>query len=110
LDENSVISFLIEIFRHLKAHFTLPYTKNVVHTAFCVETGPAARKKQSFVDIDEKSVISVMNEIFRLLNSHFTPFYTQNVVHSALLVGTGPAARGKQSLVDSDENCYFVPD
>jgi hypothetical protein len=69
-DENSVISFLIEIFRRLNAHFTPFYTENVVHTALCVGTGPAASKTQSFVDFDANSVISFLIQIFRHLNAH----------------------------------------
>jgi hypothetical protein len=56
-DENSVISFLTEIFRRFNAHFTPFYTQNVVQTALFVGTGPAARKTQSFVVFDENSVI-----------------------------------------------------
>jgi putative component of membrane protein insertase Oxa1/YidC/SpoIIIJ protein YidD len=47
-DENSVISFLIEILRHLNAPSTPFYTPNVVHADFRVETIPANRKTQSF--------------------------------------------------------------
>jgi hypothetical protein len=49
----TVISFLIEIFRRLNAHFTPFYTQIVVHTALFVGTSQAARKSQSFVDFDE---------------------------------------------------------
>jgi hypothetical protein len=47
-DENSVISFLIEILRHLNALSTPFYTPNVLHVDFSVETVPANRKTQSF--------------------------------------------------------------
>jgi hypothetical protein len=47
-DENSVISFLIEILRHSNALSTPFYTPNVVHADFRVETIPANRKTQSF--------------------------------------------------------------
>jgi hypothetical protein len=63
-DKNTVISFLIEIFRRLNAHFTPFYTQNVVHTALFVGTFPAAHKTQSFVDFDEISVISTLIETF----------------------------------------------
>jgi hypothetical protein len=62
--KRTVISFLIEIFRRLKAHFIPFYTQNVVHVACCVGTSPAARKTQSFFDFDENSVISFLIEIF----------------------------------------------
>jgi hypothetical protein len=42
--ENSVISFLIEIFQRLKALTTLFYTPNVAHANFSVETIPAHGK------------------------------------------------------------------
>jgi hypothetical protein len=64
-DENSVISFLIKIFRRFNALFTNLYTPNVLHATFSVETIPATRKKQSFVDNDENSAISFLIEIFR---------------------------------------------
>jgi hypothetical protein len=47
-DENAVISFLIEILRHLNALSTPVYTLNVLHVDFSVETIPANRKTQSF--------------------------------------------------------------
>jgi hypothetical protein len=52
-DEISVISFLIEIFRRLNAHFTPFYTQHVVHATLCVGTRTAAGKSQSFVDFVE---------------------------------------------------------
>jgi hypothetical protein len=48
LDENSVISFLIEILPHLNALSTAFYTPNLLHVDFSVETIPANRKTQSF--------------------------------------------------------------
>jgi hypothetical protein len=47
-DENTVISFRIEILRHLNALSTPFYTPNVLHVDFSVETIPANRKMQSF--------------------------------------------------------------
>jgi hypothetical protein len=46
--EISVISFRIEILRHLNALSTPFYTPNVVHADFRVETIPPNRKTQSF--------------------------------------------------------------
>jgi hypothetical protein len=46
-DENSVISFLIEILRHLNALSTPLYTANELHVDYSVETIPANRKKPS---------------------------------------------------------------
>jgi hypothetical protein len=48
-DENSVISFQIEILRRLNALSTPFYTPNVFHVDFRVETIPANRKWQSFI-------------------------------------------------------------
>jgi hypothetical protein len=87
----TVISFLIEIFRRLNAHFTPFSTQNVVHTALCVGTSPAARKSQSFVHYDEKSGISFLIEIFRCLNAPSTPFYTPNVMHATFSVEAEPS-------------------
>jgi hypothetical protein len=106
----TAISLLNEIFRRFNAHFTPFSTQNVVHTALCLGTGPAARKSQSFVDFDQNSVISLLIEIFRRFNAHFTPFSRQNVVHTALCLGKGPAACKTQSFGDFDENRYFAPD
>jgi hypothetical protein len=47
-DENSVISFRIEILRHLNALSTPLDTPIVVHVDFSVETFPTIRKTQSF--------------------------------------------------------------
>jgi hypothetical protein len=47
-DENSVISFRIEILRRSKTLCTPFCTPNVVHVDFSVETIPAYRKTQSF--------------------------------------------------------------
>jgi hypothetical protein len=47
-DENSVISFRIEILRRLKALSTSFYTTNLFHVDFSVETIPVNRKTQSF--------------------------------------------------------------
>jgi hypothetical protein len=47
-DENSVISFRIEILRHLSALSTSFYTPKVLHVDFSVETFPTIRKTESF--------------------------------------------------------------
>jgi hypothetical protein len=47
-DENSDISFLIEIFLRLSALSTPFYTPNVAHGKFSVETIPANRKTETF--------------------------------------------------------------
>jgi hypothetical protein len=47
-DENSVISFLIDMFRRLNCLSTPFYTPNVAHANFSVETIPANRKTETF--------------------------------------------------------------
>jgi hypothetical protein len=47
-DENSVISFRIELLRRFNAPSTTFYMPNVVHVEFSVETIPANRKTQAF--------------------------------------------------------------
>jgi hypothetical protein len=47
-DENSVISFPIEISRRLNALSTLFYTPDVAHANFSAETIPANRKTHTF--------------------------------------------------------------
>jgi hypothetical protein len=53
ISTKSVISFLIEIFRCINALSTPLYAANAVHADFIIETSPATRKTQSFVDFDE---------------------------------------------------------
>jgi hypothetical protein len=89
-DENSVMSFLIQIFRRLNAPFTLFYTPNVVHAAFSVETDSAIRKTQPFVDSDENSVMSFLIETFRSL-PHFS-------LHSARRTYWRPLSASKQAI------------
>jgi hypothetical protein len=47
-DENSVMSFLIEIFRSLNAPSTPFYTQNVVPANFSIKSCPANRKTETF--------------------------------------------------------------
>jgi hypothetical protein len=53
ISTRTVISFLIEIFRCFDALSTPFYTPKAVHAEFSVETSPATRKTQSFLDFDE---------------------------------------------------------
>jgi hypothetical protein len=78
-------------------------TQNVVHTALCVGTSPAARKSQSLGDFDESCYFVPDRDISTFQRSFYS-VYTENVVHTALRVGTGPAARKTQSFVVFDEN------
>jgi hypothetical protein len=53
ISTNTVISFLIEIFRCFDALSIPFYTPKAVHAEFSVETSPATRKIQSFLDFNE---------------------------------------------------------
>jgi hypothetical protein len=96
-DENSVKSFLIEIFRRLNAHSTPFYTLNVMIANFSDEIIPANRKTQSF-KIRRKLCKIVLIEIFLRLDSHSTPNYTPNVAHDNFSTETIPAYRKTQSF------------
>jgi hypothetical protein len=50
ISTKTVISFLTEIFRRLNAQSTPFYAPNAVLADFIVETSPATRKTQSFLD------------------------------------------------------------
>jgi hypothetical protein len=92
LSTKTVISFLIEIFRCFNALSTLLYVANAVHADFIVETSPASRKIQSFLDF-AKTVISFLIEIFRCFDALSTPFYTPKADHAEFSVETSPATR-----------------
>jgi signal transduction histidine kinase len=64
ISTKTVISNLSEIFRRLYTLFTPFYAAIAVHSDFSVETSPATRKTQSFLDFEENSVISFLTEIF----------------------------------------------
>jgi hypothetical protein len=53
ISSKTFISFLIEIFRRLDALSTPFYAPNAVQADFIVETSPATRKTQSFLDFVE---------------------------------------------------------
>jgi hypothetical protein len=53
LSTKTVISYLIETFRCFNALSTPFYTPKAVDAEFSVETSPATRKTQSFLDFDE---------------------------------------------------------
>jgi hypothetical protein len=108
-DENSVISFRIEILRHLNVLSTPFYTPNLVHFDFSIETSAANRKTQSF-KFRRNSVILNRIEILRHIKAPSTPFYTPNVVHVDFSVEKIPADRKWQSFKFRRKLCYFVRD
>ena len=94
-----VISLLLEIFRRLNAIFAWFYATNAMHACLIVETGPTARKLQSFTRFWRKvSVISILLVVFCCSNAIFVAIYTPNVVHAVFGVETSTAARISQPL------------
>jgi hypothetical protein len=107
--EISVISFRIEILRHLNALSTPFYAPIVLHVDFSVETVPANRKTQSF-KFRRILCYFVPDWDTRALYALSTPFYTPNVVHVDFRVDKFPANRKTQSFKFRLRLCYFVPD
>jgi hypothetical protein len=109
ISTNTVIPFLIEIFRRLNALSTPFCAPNAVHADFTIETSPATRKLNLSLT-STNTVISFLIEIFRCFDALSTPFYTPTARPVEFSVETNPATRKTQSSLDFDENCYFVPD
>jgi hypothetical protein len=93
-DENIVISFLIEMFRRLRAHSTPFYTPNVVHVVSKQSRQIAKRNHSNF---DENSVISFRIDIRGRSNALPIPFYTPNVLHVDFSVENIPENRKTQA-------------
>jgi hypothetical protein len=108
-DENIVISYLIEIFRNLRALST-PSTRRTYCILISVSKPSLQIAKRNLSNFDENSVISFLIEMLRRLCALFTPFYTPNVVHVDFSVATIPANRKTQSFKFRRKLCYFVPD
>jgi hypothetical protein len=108
-DENAVISFLIEILRHLNALSSPFHMPNVLHVDSSVETSLQIAKR-NLSNFDENSVISFLIEILRRSYALSTLFYTSNVLHVEFSVETIPANRKTQSFKFRRKLCYFVPD
>jgi hypothetical protein len=108
-DENIVISYLIEIFRNLRALSTSS-TRRTYCILISVSKPSLQIAKRNLSNFDENSVISFLIEMLRRLCALFTPFYTPNVVHVDFSVATIPANRKTQSFKFRRKLCYFVPD
>jgi hypothetical protein len=108
-DENTVISFLIEILRLLNAPTTPLYRPNVVHVDFSVEQA-LQTPKRNLSNFGKFSVFSMRIEILRRLSALSTPFYTPKVVNVDFSVETIPAKRKTQSFKFRRKLGYFVPD
>ena len=90
----SVISLLLEIFRHLIAISIALYTPNATYAVFSVERIPTVRKMRSCTRFWKKlCVISLLLEIFRRLYCIFNAFYTPIAARAVFSVGTSPTVR-----------------
>jgi hypothetical protein len=97
VDENSVISFRIEISQRLNGLSTPFYTPNVAQTNFSVELIPEIAKR-NLSNFDEISVISFLIEISQRLNGLATLFYTPNAAQTNFSVEIIPENRKTQSF------------
>ena len=85
----SVISLLLQIFRHLNAISIAFSAPNATHAVFSVETSPNVRKMRPYTRFWRKlCVIFGMLEIFRRLNAISIAFYTPNAIHAVFSVET----------------------
>jgi hypothetical protein len=104
---NTLISFLMEIFRRLSARFTPFYTPNAAHATFGIGTSPAARKTQSFVDFDENSNFVADGDKSTFKRS-FHSILHAIAVRATFSIGASPATRNTQTFLDYDENCVIT--
>jgi hypothetical protein len=102
-DENSVISFLIEILRHLKALSTLLDTPNVVHVDFSVETIRANRKTRSF-KFRRKLCHFVPDRDTTALKRSFHHHCTRRTYCMSISVSKQSLQFAKRNLSNFDEN------
>ena len=85
----SVISLLLEVFRHLNAISIAFYAPNAIGAVFSVETSPTVRKLRPYTRFWRKlCVISVLLEIVRRLNAISVAFHTPNAMHTSFIVET----------------------
>jgi hypothetical protein len=107
-NEISVISFRIEILRHLNALSTPFYTPNVLHVDISVET--PCKSQNAVYQISTKSLS--FRSVLRYYGVHtlFPLYYTPNVVHVDFSVETIPANRKTQSFKIPRNLCHLVPD
>ena len=90
----SVISLLLEIFRHSNAISVAFYAPNAMHAVFGLETCPTVRKMRPFTRFWRKlCVIFVLLEIFRRLNAISIAFYKPNDMHAVFGLETCPTVR-----------------
>jgi hypothetical protein len=108
-DENSGISFLIEIFRLLYALSTPFHTPNVAHANCSVKTFPADRITQTFKFRRQLCYFFPDWDISDLY-ALSPPFYPPNVAHANCSVKTFPADRITQTFKFRRQLCYFFPD
>jgi hypothetical protein len=97
ISTKTVISFLIEIFRRLNALPTPFCAPNAVHAGFIVETSPASRKIQSFLDFDE--------------NCYFVPDWDISLFwrsfHSILHAKSSSSRIQRRNMTSNSQNSIF---
>jgi hypothetical protein len=108
-DENSIISFRIEISQRLNGLSTPFYTPNVEQTNFSVEIIPEIAE-HNLSDFDESSAISFRIEISQCLNVISSPFYTPNSAQTNFSVEIIPENRKTQYFRFLRKLRNFVPD
>jgi hypothetical protein len=108
-DENSVISFWIEIFRRLNGLSTPFYTPNVAHANFSVETITANPKTQAFKF--RRCLCSIVpdGDILEFKRS-FHSFLQAERSACRFQSRNNPVNPKTQSFNFRRKLCYFVPD
>jgi hypothetical protein len=106
--ENSVISFLIDIFRRFGGPSTPFYKLNVAHANFSAETIPANHKTQTF-KFRRKHCYFIPDRDIQAFKRSFHLFYTPNVAHANFSVETIPANRKMGTFKFLRKLCYFIP-
>jgi hypothetical protein len=102
-DENSVISFQIEILRNLNPLSTPFYSPNVLHVVFRVETNPANRKTQSF-NFRRKRCYFVLDWDVSTYNGSFHSILHTERIACRFQCRNNPCKSQKGNLSNCDED------
>jgi hypothetical protein len=109
-DENSVISFRIEILRAYKRSFHSILHAERIGCRFQRRNIPC-KSQNAIFQISTKSLLFRSGlRYYGHINALSTAFYTPNVLHVDLSVEKIPANRKTQSFKFRRRLCYFVPD
>jgi hypothetical protein len=108
-DENSVVSFLIEILGAYKHSF-----HSILHaecSACRLERRNKRCKSQTAIYQTSTKTLLFCSRLryYGHINALSTPFYTANLLHVDLSVETIPANRKTQSIKFLRNLCHFVP-